>query len=182
MTSKLFRVALLFGAFGCAASDGYSKAPATFSGTITAVSDGDTFTVKSCNGRTCRLVKVRLHGVDCPEVKHYRNEVDQPGGREALDYVVKTYLGKGVIVSPISTSYGRVVARVDAGGTDVARDLIVHGFAMLDPRYSKDKELIAAQDKASCDDLGIWSGDENPIPPWEWRRNNKAKIVQLRKK
>ena len=182
MTNKLLCVALLFGVFVCATSDGYAKTPATFSGTITAVSDGDTFTVKACNGKTCRLVKVRLHAVDCPEVKHYRNEVDQPGGREALDYVVKTYLGKGVIVSPISTSYGRVVARVDAGGTDVASDLVVRGYAMVDPRYSKSKELIAAQDKASCDDLGIWAGDDNPTPPWEWRRNNKAKNVLQRKK
>lgn len=178
---KLFRVALLLGALSCVTSDGYGRAPATFSGTLTAVSDGDSYTVRVCHGNYCTNHKIRLHGADCPEIKHNRNETDQPGGIEARDYVVKHYLGKPVIVTRHGMSFGRIVGDVTSGETDLARDLLSRGHAMLDPRYSKDKELQAAQEKASCDDLGIWSGDKDPVPPWDWRRDGKAKIIQLRK-
>ena len=182
---KLFRVAVLFGAFGCATDVVYSKAPATFSGVISwptetergrkLVPDADTPRVKRCHGTWCELVKVRIRFADAPEI-------NQPYGREALAYAKEHWQGKVVICSVRGDSYGRpVVDIVDKDGNDLATDLVSHGYAMVDPRYPS-KALSAAQDKASCDDLGIWSGDENPIEPWTWRRDTKATLILQRKK
>lgn len=148
--------------------------------------DADTVIVKHCTGKRCREEKIRLRAFDAPELAHYKSEVDQPGGREALAFVNAKY-GKGVslIISPNGPKdfFGRIVADVSgADGKDVACTLARAGHGLPDPRYKPSAELKEAADKAACDDLGIWAGDENPIHPSEWRKQGKAKIIQLRKK
>lgn len=167
-------------ALACSPCADAAAPPKEHKGVITAVSDGDTFTVKCCHGTYCELIKVRLRSADCPEVKHYRNEVDQPGGREALDYVVKNYLGKEVIISIRGDSYGRKVCDVRAGETDLASDLITHGHAMVDPRYPSNN-LKVLEKAAAEKGVGVWA-DPQAVPPWTWRKESKGKRIKLRNK
>lgn len=67
----------------------------SFTGKVVGVSDGDTIKVM-CEGRA---VKVRLHGVDCPEKK-------QPYGTRAKQYTSDMAFGKEVTVQIKTTRKG----------------------------------------------------------------------------
>jgi micrococcal nuclease len=73
-----------------------------FSGKVVGVSDGDTITV--LQNRT--PIKVRLHGIDCPEI-------GQDFGSRAKAFASEIVFGQVVKVVPRETDrYGRTVADV----------------------------------------------------------------------
>lgn len=74
--------------------------------------DGDTFWVKVENGKT---EKIRLIGVDTPEVKWEGLTEEQPGGKEASDYIKNLLKGKKVLLEfdvQKYDQYGRTLAYV----------------------------------------------------------------------
>jgi endonuclease YncB( thermonuclease family) len=76
--------------------------PQSFTGKVVGVSDGDTISVM-WEGRA---VKVRLHGIDCPEK-------GQPYGTKAKQYTSEMAFGKEVTVQVKDTDrYGRIVSEV----------------------------------------------------------------------
>jgi endonuclease YncB( thermonuclease family) len=83
---------------GC---DEATKAIDGYPATMVGISDGDTLTVPTAN-RT--QVKIRLHGIDCPER-------GQDFGSRAKEAVAELAFGKTVTVHPRDTDrYGRTVA------------------------------------------------------------------------
>ena len=169
-------------ALGCTTSTAHAKA-AAYNVTVIRWADADTVVAKHCHGTYCVEEKIRLRAFDAPEIAHYKSEVDQPGSREALAFVNAKY-GKGVVltVSPNGgLSFGRVVADVSADGKDVACELAANGHGMADDRYKPSIELKDAVAAAKEQKLGIWSYAEPPISPAEWRKQNKSKLIQLRK-
>jgi len=73
-----------------------------FTGKVVGVSDGDTSKVM----RKGKAVKVRLHGIDCPERK-------QSYGTRAKQYISHMAFGKEVTVQVKTTDrYGRTVGEV----------------------------------------------------------------------
>jgi len=80
----------------------FSLAADTFTGKVVGVSDGDTIKVM----RQGRAVKVRLHGIDCPEKR-------QPFGTRAKQYTSHMAFGNEVTVQVKTTDrYGRTVGEV----------------------------------------------------------------------
>ena len=76
--------------------------PDTFIGKVVGVSDGDTIKVI----RQGRAVKLRLHGIDCPERK-------QPYGTRAKGFTPDMAFGREVTVRIKATDrYGRIVGEV----------------------------------------------------------------------
>ena len=153
-----------------------------FTATVVAVSDGDTVTVERADKSR---VKVRLRYVDCPEVARNRRQSDQPGGKEAKAYASKLLLGEGVVnvsICPHGMSYGRIVGDITVGERDVALLLVEAGHAQLDPRYKPPKTLREAEAAAKLADVGLWAGEGDPIPPWEWRKQQKNRLIELRRK
>lgn len=74
--------------------------------------DGDTFWVKMENGKT---EKIRLIGVDTPEVRWEGLTEEQPGGKEASEYVKNLLKGKKVLLEydvQKRDPYGRTLAYV----------------------------------------------------------------------
>ncbi|WP_026954994.1 thermonuclease family protein [Algoriphagus vanfongensis] len=74
--------------------------------------DGDTFWVKMENGKA---EKIRLIGVDTPEVKWEGLTDEQPGGKEASEYVKNLLKGKKVLLEydvQKYDRYGRTLAYV----------------------------------------------------------------------
>lgn len=126
------------------------------------VSDGDTVVVLT-SGR--EEVKIRLHGIDCPEAK-------QPFGQAAKRQTLALAGGKEVTVLPMDTDrYGRTVGEVLLpDGTSLNRTLVATGYAWWYQKYApRDAELAALEAEARRQRRGLWS-DSNPIPPWEWRK------------
>ena len=137
-------------------------AAAPLTGRVSHVSDGDTVVVLT-SGR--EEVKIRLHGIDCPEAK-------QPFGQAAKRQTLALAGRKEVTVIPMDTDrYGRTVGEVLLpDGTSLNKTLVATGYAWWYQKYApRDAELAALEAEARRQRRGLWA-DSNPIPPWEWRK------------
>ncbi len=130
---------------------------------VVGVTDGDTITVEPIDGG--ELVKIRLHGIDAPE----RN---QPYGVVATGFVFAVALYQTVDVRGQGKDrYGRSVALVIMhNGESLQSAMLRAGLAWVWPRYCrKCDEWKNLQEAAKRAGRGLWA-EENPVPPWEWRR------------
>lgn len=136
----------------------------SFSGKCVGISDGDTIKVMK-NGVS---VKVRLHGIDCPEK-------EQAFGNRAKQFTSSKVFGKRVRVEvQYVDDYGRTVGEVFIEGKSLNLMLIQNGFAWHYKKYSKNKTYAKAEKKARKKHLGLWK-DKHPIAPWTWRWENWKK-------
>ena len=134
-----------------------------FEAVVVGVYDGDTITV-----RTTETIKIRLHGIDSPELK-------QPFGQASKQALSGLVFGKNVTVKPDKKDrYGRTIARVETDGQDVSTTMVETGMVHWYQQYAKhDTELQSAQTKAKSAKLGVWSVPD-AIAPWEFRKQKKA--------
>lgn len=137
-------------------------------GRVVDVADGDTITVEPIKGGD--RVKVRLYGIDCPEGK-------QPYGQAARGFVANVALYKPVKVDVAKQGkdrYGRAVATITVKGAGVLQELLLDaGLAWVYPQYCKDRPgWYALEARARKARRGLWR-DDNPMPPWEWRKGNR---------
>lgn len=127
------------------------------------VSDGDTL-LAEVSGKE---VKVRLHGVDAPEL-------DQPYGlpaRKCLKSLLKERSFR--IRTEYEDPYGRSVATlISSTGEDLNAELVRRGCAWAFLRYSE--KYVTQESQARDAKSGLWSGKE-PMPPWTWRRRSPVK-------
>jgi len=141
----------------------------TLSGHVVHVADGDTITVLNSGNHQH---KIRLAGIDAPERKQAYGKVS---GKHLADMVA----GKPVTVEwSKHDRYQRIVGKVLRDGQDVCLEQIKAGMAWHYKKYQgeqspKDRVSYSdAEDEARSARRGLWK-DANPVPPWEWRHNNK---------
>lgn len=129
---------------------------------VTAVVDGDTIRVETLAGR--RLGRVRLLGIDAPEVAHPPEPAecyaeDATGLLEELAPVGSTVDLVTDTSQPSRDRYDRLLRYVDHDDVDVARELLASGAAR---RYEADRALAreesysAATDDARDTERGLW--------------------------
>ena len=131
------------------------------------VHDGDSLRVKIDGGRSMR---VRLYGVDCPEIK-------QAGGKAARALVRRLAFGRVLLIeSKGKDRYKRVVGRVYLlSGNTLSRELVKAGRCWWYRKYAPDDQYLEElETEARADKRGVWA-DTDPIPPWEWRRDRRQK-------
>lgn len=119
-------------------------------GPITVI-DGDTIDVGA--------VRVRLYGIDAPEIGQPCNRPGQAidCGRWVKQRTSAMYMGRWANCERLTTdSYGRAVARCKVAGQDIAARLVAQGMARAYRRYSMD--YVVAETAASDAGLGIWRG------------------------
>ncbi len=152
-------------------------------GTVVDVHDGDTITVQRENGTK---EKIRLFGVDCPELGWVGRWETQPYARVAANFakaLFKKASRVDVAIWEMGESYGRIVGgvvKLDDGRT-VQEELVRAGLAWVDPRYCKTsikecKNWFTLQKEASEARRGLWrdlDGKRKPVAPWKWRRGEK---------
>lgn len=135
---------------------------------VVAISDGDTFT---CLTDARQQIKIRMAEIDAPEK-------DQPYGQKAKNSLSDLAFGKLARLDVQETDrYGRSVARVYVGSTDVNTELVKQGAVWVYRQYNRDKSLIPLEDQAKATKRGLWALPEDQrIPPWDWRkaRRNQA--------
>jgi endonuclease YncB( thermonuclease family) len=132
---------------------------------VVAVSDGDTITIEPIQGGD--RAKVRLHGIDAPELR-------QPYGQAAKTFTLNTVLYKEIDVRPTPQGkdrYGRIVAIVEVPQAGILQELLLDaGLAWVYPAYCKNcNEWETIQEQARRQRKGLWV-DGNPVEPWEWRK------------
>ena len=130
---------------------------------VVRVKDGDSLVIASGGGQ----VDVRLADIDAPE---YR----QPHGDAARAALQALVDGREVRLQLVGgDAYRRIVAHVFAAGVDVNAEMVRRGHAWVRRAYDPAPRLIAAEDAARAERLGLWA-QAAPTPPWEWRRRKRS--------
>ena len=132
-------------------------------GRCTKVRDGDTIHVVT-DGNV--KFKVRLDRIDAPEK-------DQPYGKESTAYLTSLIRGKTVRVEWVKKDqYGRVLGIVYLDKADINLTMVETGNAWHYSYFDKTPAYSAAEFAAKSKKLGLWAA-EDPINPYEWRRNKR---------
>ena len=142
-----------------------SSDAAEFRARVSHVVDGDTVELRP-EGRTER---VRLRGIDCPELK-------QPYGPQAKRAVAAMVTGVTVGVKTYGKEKnGLIIADLFLdGGRSVSRILLREGFAWRASSRTPDPDLEAAEADAQYAKRGLWS-DPNPVAPWTYRASKSRR-------
>lgn len=141
-----------------------------FNAKVIKVNDGDTLQVKKSDGS---IIKIRLYGIDCPEY-------EQAYGKAAARFATQTVLHEYVTVQKINTDqYGRLVAIVTPQNAHLSLNelLVQKGYAWYYGQYCKTADfcnsLAKLEKSAIAQQAGLWR-EQNPVPPWEYRKNSKS--------
>lgn len=136
----------------------------SLSGSVVAIADGDTFTLLTSNKEQ---VKVRLHGIDCPERR-------QDFGQVARQKLSELVFNKNVRIEKKDVDrYGRTIAIVyDEQNRCINEELLKAGLAWHYTAYDQNPEWAALERGAREKRLGLWSHND-PVAPWEWRKKGK---------
>ncbi|MES2360572.1 MAG: thermonuclease family protein [Pseudomonadota bacterium] len=127
-----------------------------WSGKVTYVTDGDTVWVQPAQGG--RPVKIRIQGIDAPEIC-------QAGGAAARAALKSRVLEQTVSISPKRLDdYGRVLANVDWQGQDIGRWMVSTGHAWSYSYRRNPGPYAAEQSQAAAARRGLFAGSaaENP--------------------
>ncbi len=161
-TLALFVAATLF------ASHAYSD---ILTGRVVKVADGDTVTVLD---DLHQQQKIRLMGIDAPEKKMpYGNRSKQALSDMVFNRQVRVEYSK-------KDRYGRTLGKIIVDGVDANLAQIKGGMAWHYKQYQRDQSLAdratyaQAEEDARSAKRGLWK-DADPMPPWEWRRAEKAR-------
>ncbi len=102
----------------------------TFAAEVVKVLDGDTIQIKHADGN---LDRVRLVGLDAPEVAHNSKQKPQPFGVECQKMLFDFVSGQTVsIVGGARDLHGRILARVITGdGADVNLKILQNGCGWI---------------------------------------------------
>ncbi|MCA6430843.1 MAG: thermonuclease family protein [Cytophagales bacterium] len=146
---------------------GFQTENKTIQGKVVAVLDGDTIDLLDGNN----TVRIRLNGIDAPEKS-------QAYGQASKKYASQWLFGKHVRVRVHNQDkYGRSIGDVYVGEDWFNYISVANGFAWHYKQYSKDEQLADAEALAKAAKLGLWK-DNNPTPPWEWRKSKKDLVDQ----
>lgn len=149
-----------------AAREGSPLPEFDITGRVVRVADGDT--VSLLDGANTQH-QIRLYGVDAPEN-------GQPYGDRARAALAGMVAGKrlGVVVVE-SDDYGRLVGTLYADGSNINLTLVQLGHAWWYQYFAPHERLLeAAEREARSGRRGLWAED-NPVPPWDWRRQQRLR-------
>lgn len=188
----LFAIAslLLVAAPACApAGEGKATTPATGSATsknTSTSSSAATSKAKSTNKSAANViagratvvdgdgveiggVKIRLFGVDAPEIDQYCNRADGTRwrcGQYATVELDRTIAGREVTCAVRDKDrYGRPVAVCRVAEIDLAATMVRSGLAVAYRKFTRD--YVDEEDDARSAKRGVWSGRFEM--PWDWR-------------
>lgn len=129
---------------------------AAYAEKVCGVDDGDT--LRLCSGK-----KVRLHGIDAPELH-------QPFGPAARDTLKEMVMDKDVQLNCYERGWLRDMCNVSLEGKDIQAELVRTGLAFDYPYYSHGK-YTTEQSEARKDKTGVWMQSEGSIKTWDLRRH-----------
>ncbi|MEM1098904.1 MAG: thermonuclease family protein [Planctomycetota bacterium] len=136
-------------------------------GKVVAVVDGDTIDVLVDE----EPIRIRLEGIDAPED-------GQAFGTQAKKALSRAIFTKWVEVTEVDRDrWGRIIGRVHLGKRDVNLAMVRVGMAWHYTEYSDEEALAEAQAEANKKRRGLWR-DNDPTPPWEFRKQQKAESAQ----
>ena len=140
---------------------------------VVAVSDGDTVRVIPRGGNA--PFKVRLHGIDAPEIS-------QPFGEESRDKLAALLAGKSIFVDILCVDrYGRQVGILHEGNPRQSfnKQMVEEGMAYNWTTYGRVFGGNNAQVRARKKRAGIWARFGGEIRPWSHRRGGTETPIEF---
>ncbi len=108
-------------------------------------------------------VRVRLESVASPRR-------GQPFHDDARQFVEELLGSSPVVVHQTGTgSRGMIYGYVIVDGKNVGDEMLKHGFGWHYKRASKSEAMAGLESAAKKAKVGLWA-DENPTPPWEFKK------------
>lgn len=143
----------------------WASSALAWQGRVIGVPDGDTIEVLDANHHPHRL---RMDCIDAPE----KAQAFGTRSKAALSIIV---YGREVDVRVVDMDrYGRTVARViRLDGLDANLEQVRTGHAWVYAKYCQDTAMLAAEQEARAQRLGLWS-EPSPTPPWNWRKAKRG--------
>ncbi len=139
----------------------------TITGKVISVADGDTITILT---QQHEQIIVRLAAIDTPEKS-------QAFGEKAKRFISSMVAGKNVSIEPETIDkYGRTVAMVYINSSNLNEQIVKQGFGWVYRKYCKEAfcdDWLELEKKARNSQIGLW-GDKNPVPPWDWRHEQRT--------
>lgn len=136
--------------------------------------DGDTCQVKSPDNLK---LKIRLIGIDAPEVANRKNKESQPMGEDSKKFINQTIKGKTVTLKNYATDpFGRALAEIFFNKDNINLKMVEMGLAeVYQGKMVKEFNLspyLTAEQNAKNKKIGIWSL-KNYQSPKEYRSAKK---------
>ncbi len=137
----------------------------TLYGRVVSIADADTLTILDTANQQ---YKIRLAAIDGPEK-------GQAFGNKARQALSEICFGKEAEAKVETIDrYQRHVAEVWCDGANANETMLSKGMAWVYKEYaSKFPHYNHREDAARQNRLGLWA-DNNPIPPWEFRKKKRA--------
>lgn len=144
-----------------------------FKAEIVSIIDGDTVELSFTDERPEGMndhERVRLCGVDTPEMHYHMDEDPDFYAQEATDFTRRSLSGRFVMfmldsVSDSRDRYGRAIGYVLADGENFNRKLISEGYARYYGHYNFESKMMTdfllAEKEARANKKGMWSDS-----PW----------------
>lgn len=147
-----------------AAREGQPTPEFGLTGRVVRVADGDTISILDKNNTQ---YKIRLHGIDTPER-------DQAYGKAAWHALSDLVAGRtvGIVVLGKDT-YGRTDGTVYLDDANINLAMVAGGHAWWYRYYAPDNRLLEVTEQQARDaGKGLWANPD-PMPPWDWRRQQR---------
>ena len=137
--------------------------------TLVSVGDGDTVRVTDTSGSK---VTIRLACIDAPETSQGTS------GKWSTKTLKGMIQGKSISIKPqVKDRYGRTVAEIYVGSTNINLKMVRKGAAFTYRQYLKQCDRDAylnAESMAKSDKQGVWGPYKTQLP-WEYRRSRRTK-------
>jgi len=143
---------------------------------ITKVYDGDTVKAEGHD----ITVKIRLVGIDAPEIAKGKRKPGQPYSQKAKKYFAGMVLNKVVDVKGYGLGpYNRILEVISLDGKNVNLEMVKAGLAEVyrgkAPYRFPHLPYWQAEKEAKDDKRGMWSQGDKYISPKEWRKMHRKK-------
>jgi len=135
---------------------------------VVRIIDGDTIVVQNISLEIKNDIKIRLNGIDAPEI-------NQEYGEESKKYLENNIYNKNVKIEWLEKDkYERILGDIFYNNNWINLEIIKSGNAWHYKQYSNSELLSQAEIKAKIDKIGIWGLTSDQIPPWMFRNLNDS--------
>lgn len=110
-------------------------------------------------------IKIRLHGIDCPEKGQDYGDV----AKKYMSSLLKLHHDSVKVIWKNKDRYRRTIGIVYSGKTNVNEALLQKGLAWHYIKYDKNPQWARMEAVARNAKLNIWS-KSNAVEPWKWRK------------
>jgi len=143
----------------------------TWTGRVVDVRDGDVLKVTHPEKG---VISLMLYGIDAPDER-------QPFFKQAKEFLTYKVEGQVVNVQEFATEQKVVTAVIVHEGVNINEQVLQAGYGWVYKKYCEQdfcSDWLTYEKQAGDKKLGLWQ-DENPIPPWEWRKKVLTKVFRV---